>query len=104
LRHIRWVEFLQDYIHVLKHKVGVENKVVDALTRRRALLSVMSTEVVGFEKIKDTYESGPNFKNIFSVLRDSLTHKVDDFLPQYGYLFHSRKLCISRTSLREFLV
>ena len=54
-RHGRWVEFLQDYTYILKHKDEVENRVVDALSRRRALLSVMSTEVVGFEKIKDTY-------------------------------------------------
>ena len=45
-------------------QVGVKNKVVDALSRRRALLFVMSTEVVGFEKIKYTYESCPDFENI----------------------------------------
>jgi len=64
----------------------------------------MSTEVVGFEKIKNTYESCPDFENIFSVLRNSLTHDVDDFLLQDGYMIRSRKLCIPRTSLREFLV
>ena len=37
---------------VLKHKAEVENRVIDILSRRRALLSVMNTEVVGFEKIK----------------------------------------------------
>jgi len=61
----------------------------------------MSTELVDFEKIKDTYESCPDFE---TVLRDSLTNKVDGFLLQDGYLFCSRKLCIPRTSLREFLV
>jgi len=64
----------------------------------------MSIEVISFEKIKDTYESCLDFENILTVLRDSLTHEVDDFLLQDGYLFRSRKLCISRTSLREFIV
>ena len=64
----------------------------------------MSTEVVGFEKIKDTYELCPDFGNIFAVLKDSLTHEVDDFLLQNGYLFSYRKLCIPYTFLREFLV
>ena len=59
-RHGRWVESLQDYTYVLKHKVGVKNRVADALSHRRALLFVMSTEVVSFEKIKDTYESCPD--------------------------------------------
>jgi len=90
-RHGRWVEFLQDYTYV-KHKVRVENRVVDALSRHCALLSVMSTEVVGFEKIKGTYESCPYFGNIFTVIMDSLTHEVNDSLLQDGYLFRSRKL------------
>ena len=60
--------------------------------------------MVGFEKIKDTYESCLDFRNIYIVLRDSLTHEIDDFLLQDGYLFRSRLLCISRTSLRKLLV
>jgi len=40
----------------------VENRVADALSRRCTLLSIMSSEVVGFEKIKDTYESYPDFE------------------------------------------
>jgi len=64
----------------------------------------MSTEVVGFEKIKDTHETCPDFENIYTVLRDSLTHEIDGFLLQDRYLFRSHLLCIPRTSLREFLV
>ena len=82
----------------------MENRVADALSHRRALLSVMSTEVVGSEKINDTYESCLDFENIYTVLRNSLTHEIDDFLLQDGYLFRSRLLCIPRISLREFLV
>jgi len=33
-----------------------------------------------------------------------MTHEVDDFLLQDGYLFRSHKLYIHRTSLRDFLV
>ena len=42
----------------------VENRVVDALSRRRALLSVMSIEVVGFEKIKTLMNYAQILKNI----------------------------------------
>ena len=101
LRHDRCVEFLQDYTYALKYKAGVRNRVADALSRRRALLSIMSTEVLDFEKIKDTYESCPDFENLFTVLRDSLTHEVVNFFLKDEYLFRSRKLCIPRTSLRE---
>jgi len=87
----------KDYTYVLKHKAEVENRVADALSHRRTLLSVMSTEVFGFEKIKDTYELCPDFENIFTILGDD-TREVDAFLLQDEYLFCSRKLCIPRTS------
>ena len=54
-RHGSWVEFLQCYHFVVKHKAGVENKVADALSRRVSLLSIMSVKVTGFERLKDDY-------------------------------------------------
>ena len=45
----RWVEFLQHYSFVVKHRVGVENKAADELSRRASLLSVISVKVIGFE-------------------------------------------------------
>ena len=50
-RHSKWVEFLQDCTFVLKHKAG-ENKVADALSRRVMTLVTMSTEVIGFERLR----------------------------------------------------
>ena len=47
VRHSKWVEFLQDYTFVLKHKARVENKVVDVLSRRVMILIVMSAEMTG---------------------------------------------------------
>ena len=48
-RHGSWVEFLQRYHFVVKHRAGVENKATDALSRRVSLLSIMSVKVTGFE-------------------------------------------------------
>ena len=33
-RHLKWVEFMQSYTFVLKHRSGMSNRVVDALSRR----------------------------------------------------------------------
>ena len=51
-RHGSWVEFLQAYTFVLNHHAGVENRAADVLSRRHTLLSTVSIEVVGFDKVK----------------------------------------------------
>jgi len=68
-RHSKWVEFMQDYTFVLKHKAGIENKVADALSRRVMTLLTMSTEVIGFERLKEEYDSCPDFEKIYHVTR-----------------------------------
>ena len=92
-----------DYTFVLKHKAGVENKVVDALSRRVMTLVTMSTEVIGFERLKEAYNSCPDFGKIYVTLRHGPVREMYGFLLQDGYLFRFRKLCIPRTSLRDFL-
>jgi len=56
------VEFLQDYTFVLKHKAGVENKIVDIVS--------ISMEVIGFERLREEYESRPDFGEIYVTLWD----------------------------------
>jgi hypothetical protein len=38
-RHAKWVEFVESFPYVIKHKKGKENVIVDALSRRYALLT-----------------------------------------------------------------
>jgi len=60
--------------------------------------------MVGFEKIKAEYELCPDFQEIFTLLKKGTTREIDNFLLQDGYLFQFHKLCIPRTTVREFLV
>ena len=53
------------FTYTLRHKARVENKAADTLSRRLAILTVLSNQVVGFEKIKAEYESCPDFQEIF---------------------------------------
>ena len=103
-RHVPWVEYLQRFSFVLRHKYGVENKVADALSRQVTLLSIMSTKVIGFEKLQKEYESCPDFGEVYTTLRTEHLHVVDDFILRDGYLFKANKLCIPRTSVKDFLV
>jgi len=74
-RHNKWVEFLHDYTFVLTHKARIENNVADALNRRAMTLVPMSAAVTRFERMRDEYESCPNFGEIYTTLRDGSTRE-----------------------------
>jgi len=42
---------------------------------------------VGFERIKEEYESCPDFGEIVYVLKEGVTPKIDGFILQDNYLF-----------------
>ena len=48
-RHAMWVEFLEQFPYVIKHKKGKGNIVVDALSRRHVLISTLETKLFGLE-------------------------------------------------------
>uniref|UniRef100_A0A7N2LQA1 Uncharacterized protein n=1 Tax=Quercus lobata TaxID=97700 RepID=A0A7N2LQA1_QUELO len=103
-RHGSWVEFLQRYHFVMKHRAGIENKAADALSRRVSLLSIMSVKVTRFEQLKDDYKSCPDFGDLYTSLSNAPRPILDDYSLQDGYLFKANKLCIPRSSVRDFLV
>ena len=95
---------IRDSSFVLKHKSSVKNKVADALSRIGCLLQTMRVEVLSFNKLKGTYTSCPDFSLIYSDLSaENRNHHVD-FVIHDGFLFRGSKLCIPKTSFRDFLV
>ena len=48
------------------------------------ILIAMSAEVIGFEKLREEYDSCPDFEKIYT-LRDGFVHEMDGFLLQDGY-------------------
>ena len=89
---------------MVKHRVGVENKAANALSRRVSLLSVMSVKVTGFKRLKDDYESCLDFGELYTSLINALQPILDDYTLQDGYLFKANKLCIPWSLVRDFLV
>ena len=63
-RHAKWVSFLQGYTFVLKHKLGKQNQVVDALSQRNVLLTTMENKVSAFVVLNYLYESDNDFWEI----------------------------------------
>ena len=64
-RHAKWVEFLEQFLYVIKHKQGKNNVVADALSRRYALLNLLGSQFLGFDHIKDLYHDDFDFSLIY---------------------------------------
>ena len=65
---------------------------------------MMSTNVIGFEQLRDEYESCPDFGKLHATLSSAPHPTIEDHTIQDGYLFKANKLCIPHTSVRDFLV
>jgi hypothetical protein len=101
-RHAKWVEFIESFPYVIKHKKGKENVIADALSRRYTLLNQLDYKIFGLETIKDQYVNDPDF-------RDVLLHCKDDkgwnkFIVSDGFVFRANKLCIPASSVRLLLL
>nr|GEW73440.1 RNA-directed DNA polymerase [Tanacetum cinerariifolium] len=64
--HAKWVEFNQAFSFVIRHKVGSDNQVVDALSRRHSLITTMQIRVQGFDSFHGLYYDDLDFKEIWS--------------------------------------
>ncbi|XP_027357157.1 uncharacterized protein LOC113866528 [Abrus precatorius] len=62
-RHAKWVEFLEQFPYVIKHKKG--NIVADALSRRHAVLSILETKLFGLQSMKEMYVNDEVFGDIY---------------------------------------
>ena len=51
-KHAKWVEYIKIFNFVLKHISGQENKVADALSRKRILVQEIQIQVLGFDFLK----------------------------------------------------
>ncbi|KAL5550802.1 hypothetical protein UlMin_000978 [Ulmus minor] len=100
--HARWILFLQRFTYVFKHKAGVCNKVADALSRKESLLTVMSSEVIGFASLQSEYSSDADFGSIWADCQNKKFAK--SFHIHLGHLFKGTQLCVPIHSLRELLI
>ncbi|GKA79380.1 reverse transcriptase domain-containing protein [Tanacetum coccineum] len=101
-RHAKWVETLQDFSFVIRHKAGSANTVADALSRRPALTTTSSVHVSGFESIQPLYADDPDFKDCWEQCATAPAFR--DFVRRDGFLFKGRRLCVPLSSVREAII
>ncbi|WVZ97639.1 hypothetical protein U9M48_043156 [Paspalum notatum var. saurae] len=101
-RHANWVEFIESFTYIIKHKNGKENVIADALSRRYTMLSQLDFKIFGLQTVKDQYANDADFK-------DALLHCMHgtpwgQFHMRDGFLFRANKLCIPASSVRLLLL
>jgi hypothetical protein len=101
-RHAKWVEFLETFPCIIKHKKGNDNVIADALSRRYAMLSQLDCRIFGLETIKGQYAFDDDFKVVASNCKEG--HTWNKFVLNDGYLFRANRLCILVGSVRLLLL
>ncbi|KAI3740084.1 hypothetical protein L2E82_30502 [Cichorium intybus] len=100
-RHAKWVEFLQSFHFSAKYKDGKSNVVADALSRRYTLLATLDVRFLGFETLKDYYETDVDFRDVFGKCAGG---PHGEYMVQNGFLFKGNRLCVPKHAIRELLV
>jgi hypothetical protein len=95
-RHAKWVEFIEFFPYVIKHRKGKENVIADALSRRYALLTQLDYKIFKLETIKDQYVHDADFKDVLLHCKDGKTW--NKFIFNDGFVFQANNLCISASS------
>ncbi|WVZ97430.1 hypothetical protein U9M48_042970, partial [Paspalum notatum var. saurae] len=72
-RHAKWVEFIESFPYIIKHKKGKDNVIAGALSRRYTLLSQLDHRIFGLETIKGLYAADFDFKEAFENCREGRT-------------------------------
>jgi hypothetical protein len=97
-RHVKWVEFIETFPYIIKHKKGKENVIADALSRCYTMLSQLDHKTFGFESIKELYATDVDFKDAYENCREGKTW--NKYVLQDGLLYHADKLCVPASSVR----
>ena len=101
-RHAKWVEFIESFPYVIKHKKGKENIIADALSRRYTLLNQLDYKIFGLETIKDQYVHDADFKDVLLHCKDG--KGWNKYIVSDGFVFRANKLCIPASSVRLLLL
>ena len=101
-RHAKWVEFIETFPYVIKHKKGKENVIADALSRRYTMLSQLDFKIFGLETIKDQYVHDADFKDVMQNCKEG--RMWNKFVVNDGFVFRANKLCIPASSVRLLLL
>jgi hypothetical protein len=99
--HAKWVEFIETFSYIIKHKKGKENVIVDALSRCYTMLSQLDHNFFGLDSVKELYATDVDFKDSYENCREGRTW--NKYVLQDGLLYRANKLCVPASSVHLFV-
>jgi hypothetical protein len=101
-RHAKWVEFIESFPYIIRHKKGKDNIITDALSTQYTLLSQLDCQIFGLESIKAQYALDPDFKDVLLNCNEGRTW--NKFMVNDGFVFRANPLCIPVGFVRLLLM
>jgi hypothetical protein len=100
--HAKWVEFIESFPYIIKHKKEKENIIADALSRRYTMLSQLDQKSFSLESIKELRATDVDFKDAYENCREGRTW--NKYVLQDGLLYRANKLCVPASSVRHLFL
>jgi hypothetical protein len=74
--HTKWVEFIETFPCIIKHKKRKNNVITDVLSRCYTMLSQLDHNFFGLESIKKLYATDFDFKDAYGNCREG-EHEIN---------------------------
>jgi hypothetical protein len=65
--HAKWVEFIETFYYIIKHKKGKKNIIADVLSRCYTMLSQLDHKIFCWESIEELYATDVYFKDVYEI-------------------------------------
>jgi hypothetical protein len=96
-RHAKWVEFIETFLYIIKHKKGKDNVIADALSRHYTMLSQLDHKFFGLESIKELHATDFDFKYAYENCREGRTW--NKYVLHDSLLYRANQLCVPASSV-----
>jgi hypothetical protein len=96
--HAKWVEFIETFSNIIKHKKGKDNVIANALSRRYTMLSQLDHKFFGLESIKELYATDFDFKDTYENCTKERT--LNKYVLSDDLLYCANKLCVLASFVR----
>jgi hypothetical protein len=96
--HAKWVEFIETFPYIIKHKKGKDNVIVDALSRCYTMLPQLNHKFFGLESLKELYATDFDFKDAYENCRE--WRIWNKYVLHDDLLYRANKLCVPTSSVR----